>query len=139
MANVFGATSTTEDVLKGVDLHYVPILVTGVSAGLGVESARSLAAHGAHVVGTARDLSKAETATAQVLGDASQHGGSFELVELDVANLKSVRACADKLVSKGERFDIVIANAGVMATPFGDTVDGSRLSLAPITWATSSW
>ena len=58
MVNVFGATSTTEDVLSGVNLHGKRILVTGVSAGLGVETARSLAAHGAQVVGAARDLTQ---------------------------------------------------------------------------------
>ena len=124
MANKFGATTTTEDVLSGVDLHGKRILVTGVSAGLGVETARALAAHGAQVVGTARDLAKAETATSAVRKDAEAHGGSFELVELDLASLKSVRVCADKLVDKGDRFDVVIANAGVMATPFGHTSDG---------------
>jgi len=124
MAKVFGATSTTEEVLSGVTLHGKRILVTGVSAGLGVETARSLAAHGAHVTGAARDLAKAETATAQVRKDAAANGGSLELVALDLADLKSVRACADALVAKGEPLDVVIANAGVMATPFGHTADG---------------
>ena len=122
--SVFGATSTTEDVLAGINLRRKRILVTGVSAGLGIETARSLAAHGAHVVGAARDLAKAEAATAEVRKDAAKGGGSFELVELDLANLKSVRACADRLLEKGEPFDVVIANAGVMATPFGHTADG---------------
>ena len=94
------------------------------SAGLGVETARSLAAHGAQVVGAARDLNKAKAATEQVRNDAAANGGSFELVELDLANLKSVRACADRLLAKGEPLDVVIANAGVMATPFGHTADG---------------
>jgi NAD(P)-dependent dehydrogenase (short-subunit alcohol dehydrogenase family) len=120
----FGATSTTEDVLSGVNLKGKRILVTGVSAGIGVETARSLAAHGAQVVGAARDLNKAKTATEQVRTDAAANGGSLELVELDLANLKSVRACADRLLAKGEPFDVVIANAGVMATPFGHTADG---------------
>jgi len=124
MTNVFGATSTTDEVLSGVNLQGKRILVTGVSAGLGVETARSLAAHGAHVVGAARDLSKAEAATALVRKDAAKNGGRFEVVELDLANLKSVRACADQLVAKGDPFDVIIANAGVMATPFGHTVDG---------------
>jgi NAD(P)-dependent dehydrogenase (short-subunit alcohol dehydrogenase family) len=120
---MFGATSTTEDVLSGVNLRGKRILVTGVSAGIGVETARSLAAHGAQVVGAVRDLAKAETATAQVRKDAAQ-GGGFELIALDLANLKSVRASADALLAAGKPFDVVIANAGVMATPFGHTADG---------------
>ena len=122
--NVFGATSTTEDVLSGINLRGRRILVTGVSAGLGVETARALAAHGALVVGTARDLAKAKAATAQVQKEAAAHGGGFELVALDLANLKSVRACADRLLAKGQPLDVVIANAGVMATPFSHTADG---------------
>src|SRR5271163_4482359 len=109
MVEVFGATSTTEDVLSGVNLRNKRILVTGVSAGLGVETARSLVAHGAHVVGAARDLTKAEAATAAVRKDAAAGGGSFELVALDLASLESVRGCADELLAKGESFDVVIA------------------------------
>ena len=124
MANIFGATSTTEDVLTGVNLGGKRILVTGVSAGIGVETARSLAAHGAQVAGAARDLAKAEAATADVRKDAAAGNGSFELIELDLANLKSVRAAADALLAAGKPFDVVIANAGVMATPFGHTADG---------------
>jgi 3-oxoacyl-ACP reductase-like protein len=122
--NIFGATSTTEDVLSGIDLQGRRILVTGVSAGLGVETARSLAAHGAQVIGAARDLAKAEKATAEVRKDATAGGGSFELVDLDLASLKSVGACADGLLAKGESLDVIIANAGVMATPLGYTADG---------------
>jgi NAD(P)-dependent dehydrogenase (short-subunit alcohol dehydrogenase family) len=122
--DAFGATSTTEDVLSGVRLHGKRILVTGVSAGLGVETARALAAHGAQVLGAARDLGKAKAATVQVRQDADANGGGFELVALDLASLKSVRACADALLAKGEPFDVIIANAGVMATPFGHTADG---------------
>ncbi len=124
MADVFGAASTTEDVLSGADLRSKRIMITGVSAGLGVETARSLVAHGAQVVGAARDLTKAKAATEQVRKDATANGGSFELVELDLASLKSVRACADALLTKGDSFDVIIANAGVMATPFGHTTDG---------------
>ncbi len=123
MAGPFGATSTTDEVLEGVDLSGKRILVTGVSAGLGVETARTLAAHGAEVVGAARDLGKARAATAQVRADAAK-GGGLELVELDLASLKSVRACADALNAAGKPFDLVIANAGVMASPKGKTADG---------------
>src|SRR5258705_6453817 len=119
----FGATSTTDDVLSGVNLRGKRILVTGVSAGLGVETARALAAHGAHVVGAARDLSKAQAATEQVRAQAAS-GGSLHLVLLDLASLDSVRRCADGLLAAGKPFDVIIANAGVMACPKGTTVDG---------------
>src|SRR5580658_8914277 len=98
MTNALGATSTTDEVLAGIDLHGKRIFVTGVSAGIGAETARALAAHGAQVVGAARDLVKAEAATAQVRNDAAAKGGSFELIPLDLASLKSVRACADQLL-----------------------------------------
>jgi NAD(P)-dependent dehydrogenase (short-subunit alcohol dehydrogenase family) len=123
MAKTFGATSTTDEVLEGVSLRGKRVLVTGVSAGLGVETARALAAHGAEVVGAARDLAKAKAATAPVRADAA-NGGGLELVELDLASLASARACADALIADGGRFDLVIANAGVMACPFGKTADG---------------
>jgi NAD(P)-dependent dehydrogenase (short-subunit alcohol dehydrogenase family) len=126
---VFGPTSTAEDVLAGIDLQGKRILVTGVSAGIGVETARSLAAHGAQVVGAARDLKKAHAVTEQARKDAVANGGNFELVELDLANLKSVRDCADHLLERAEPFDVVIANAGVMATPFGRTADGFETQL----------
>lgn len=123
MTGPFGATSTTDDVLQGVDLSGKRILVTGVSAGLGVETARALAAHGAHVVGAARDLAKAQAATEVVRAQAA-NGGGLELVALDLASLASVRACADALLADGKPFDVIICNAGVMATPKGMTSDG---------------
>jgi NAD(P)-dependent dehydrogenase (short-subunit alcohol dehydrogenase family) len=113
--STLGATSTTDDVLGTMNLRGKRVLVTGVSAGLGVETARSLASRGADVVGTARDLAKARQAT---------NGITLELRELDLASLASVRACADALVKDGRKFDVVIANAGVMAAPFGKTADG---------------
>ncbi|HUO97807.1 MAG TPA: SDR family NAD(P)-dependent oxidoreductase [Rhizomicrobium sp.] len=119
----FGAESTTDEVLDGVNLSGKRALVTGVSAGLGVETARTLAAHGATVIGAARDLNKARRA-AEVVGKDATNGGSLELVELDLASLDSVRDCADALNAAGTPFDLVVANAGVMAPPFGKTKDG---------------
>jgi NAD(P)-dependent dehydrogenase (short-subunit alcohol dehydrogenase family) len=127
MAAKFAATSTTEDVLEGVDLKGKRILVTGVSAGLGVETARALVAHSADVVGAARDLEKAQRATSEVSKAAAETGASFKLVELDLASLKSVRTAAEKLLSDGHLFDVIIANAGVMATPFRKTEDGFEM------------
>jgi NAD(P)-dependent dehydrogenase (short-subunit alcohol dehydrogenase family) len=104
MAKMFGATSTTKEVLSGIDLRGKRILVTGVSASLGVETARALAAHGALVVGAARDLTKAETATVQVRNDAVAGGGSLEIIALDLADLKK-RACLRRCTSgSGQNF-----------------------------------
>src|ERR1700679_2030467 len=123
MTQVLGATSTTDDVLSGTDLHGKRVLVTGVSAGIGVETARALASHGAEVVGAARDLSKAQKATQQVRAGAAL-GGSLSVIQLDLASLESVRRCADGLLAAGKPFDLIIANAGVMACPKGTTADG---------------
>ena len=118
MAKTFGKESTADEVLEGINLSGKRVLVTGVSAGLGVETARSLAAHGANVVGTARDLNKARIALEKA-GDPS-----VELVEADLASLSSVRKAADGLVAGGKKLDAIIANAGVMACPQGKTQDG---------------
>jgi NAD(P)-dependent dehydrogenase (short-subunit alcohol dehydrogenase family) len=123
MSEKFGAKSTTEDVLRGVDLRGKRVLVTGTSAGLGVETARALVARGAQVVGTARDLAKGERATAPVRA-AAKDGGAFSQVALDLASLASARAAADELLAAGRPFDVIIANAGVMACPQGKTADG---------------
>ena len=88
-----------------------------------METARALAAHGAQVVGAVRDLDKARGAT-QVVRDQAKNGGGLELVQLDLASLASVRACADALNADGRPFDLIIANAGVMACPKGITADG---------------
>jgi NAD(P)-dependent dehydrogenase (short-subunit alcohol dehydrogenase family) len=114
----FGAQSTADEVLSRVDLAGRRVLVTGVSAGLGVETARAAAAHGARVVGTARDLKKAGQALAE------HRDLNIEVVECDLASLRSIRACTTALADRSARFDVLIANAGVMNCPFGQTEDG---------------
>lgn len=125
MSNKFSATTTTEDVLRGVDLSGRRYLVTGVSAGLGVETARALAAHGAEVVGAVRNIDKARAATAGFPEFTDRPHLSF--VELDLADLANVRQCADALLAKGDKFDAIIANAAIMAPPLGWTKDGFEL------------
>ena len=120
---IFGATSTTDDVLEGVNLKGKRVLVTGVSAGLGVETARAL------VVARRRSRRRRARSDQGQSGDrgrarSGQNGGGLELVELDLASLDSVRVCANALVDAGKPFDLVIANAGVMACPYGKTADG---------------
>ena len=121
MARNFGFESTTDEVLEGIDLSGKRALVTGVSAGLGVETARALIAHGAEVVGTARDLNKARRALSQAMKESAS---KVDLLEVDLASLESVRDGANELLKRGKSFDAIIANAGVMACPKGKTADG---------------
>ena len=125
----FGAISTADDVLAGVNLEGRRILITGVSAGIGIETARALVARGATVVGTARDLKKAQVATAQVRA-LHRPGANLELIELDLASLASVHACADSLLAAHQPLDGIIANAGLMAGPLTKTVDGFEAQFA---------
>jgi NAD(P)-dependent dehydrogenase (short-subunit alcohol dehydrogenase family) len=106
-----------------VDLAGQRILITGTSAGLGVETARALAAHGASLVCAARDLEKARRALAPAFEDAAA-GATIDLLQLDLASLASVRHAADQLVADQRPLSVVIANAGVMACPEGKTADG---------------
>jgi NAD(P)-dependent dehydrogenase (short-subunit alcohol dehydrogenase family) len=116
----FGADTTTDEVLEGVDLTGTTALVTGGSGGLGAETVRALSAHGATVVATARDTAKAERAL-EALGVPRD---STIVQELDLASLESVRAAADAVADRVEGLNILIANAGVMACPQGLTSDG---------------
>ncbi|KAL6228747.1 hypothetical protein BDW75DRAFT_250731 [Aspergillus navahoensis] len=95
------------------------ILVTGASAGIGVETAKALYTTGATLFLTARNLEKAK----QALGDLAQ-SPRVHLLELNLKSLASVRACASRLLSMTRTLNVYIANAGVMATPEGRTKDG---------------
>jgi NAD(P)-dependent dehydrogenase (short-subunit alcohol dehydrogenase family) len=123
VAKAFGAETTADEVLEGINLSGKRVLVTGVSAGLGVETARSLVAHGATVTGTARDLAKARHALGQVFPQSASNP-PVDLVEMDLASLSSVRKAAGELLARAKPFDVIIANAGVMACPQGKTQDG---------------
>lgn len=123
----FGSESTTDEVLDGVDLSGRWVLVTGASAGLGQETARAVAAHGANVILGVRDLDKGERAAAPVRDAAGHTGAAVVLREVDLASLASVRAFTDGVRDDHARLDVIIANAGVMATPEARTADGFEL------------
>lgn len=98
------------------------MVITGVSAGLGLQTARTVAARGARVIGIVRDLDKAR----RNLDEAGAIG--VELHEADLASLVSVRGCADALLAAiPDDIDVLIANAGIMACPQGTTADGFEL------------
>ena len=111
-----GSTSPADDVLDQRNLAGKRVLVTGVSSGVGVETARVLAAHGASVVGTAHNLAKGAAAL-----DLFGCKGNAKFVALDLSSFASVSACADLLLADAQPFDAIIANAGVMAVQFALT------------------
>ncbi|MFN8025787.1 MAG: SDR family NAD(P)-dependent oxidoreductase [Acidimicrobiia bacterium] len=118
----FDATTTTDEVLAGQDLTGQVIVVTGASGGLGLETARALAAHGAEVVAAVRDQAKGRAACETI-------GNGAGLVALDLTSLASVRAAADDIRSRWSRVDVLVNNAGVMATPEERTAEGFDLQL----------
>ncbi|MGW4885055.1 SDR family NAD(P)-dependent oxidoreductase [Streptomyces murinus] len=105
----FGATSTADEVLEGIDLGGKLALVTGGYSGIGLETTRALVKAGARVVVPARRPETAEQALAGLPG--------VEVDELDLGDLESVRRFAERFLASGRGLDIVIDSAGIMACP----------------------
>jgi NAD(P)-dependent dehydrogenase (short-subunit alcohol dehydrogenase family) len=121
----FGRDTTTTEVLEGIDLNGQRALVTGGSGGLGAETARALAAKGARVVITARDVAKGEEVARGIRAATGNDG--IEVEELELGSLASVRAFAERFLARHDALQILVNNAGVMACPFGKTADGFEL------------
>ena len=100
-------------------------IVTGANSGLGYENSRALAAKGAHVIMTARDLEKGEAAMVQIL--AQSPDGSVELRQLDLADLESIESFANSVRKDFDGLNLLINNAGVMAIPEAKTADGFEM------------
>ncbi len=104
------------------DLSGKVAVVTGANGGLGLASAKALAGKGAHVVMAARDQDKAARARDEIF--SAHPSASLEIVELDLGSLSSVEAAANQIAAGHDRIDILMCNAGVMATPQATTEDG---------------
>ena len=100
-------------------------LITGASSGLGLETARALVRRGATVVLGCRSRQRSEQARTSLLADAA--GGAIDLLDLDLADLASVRAAARELADRYGRLDLLINNAGVMGLPRSLTSDGFEM------------
>ena len=121
----FGFESTTTEVLEGVDLHGRLAVVTGASTGIGLETARALAAVGAQVVLAARDEAKTVAAAARIR--ESVPDAVLEVRLLDLTSLDSVRGFAAGFLDAHDELHLLVNNAGVMYTPFGRTAEGFEL------------
>ena len=117
----FGFSSTADDVLAGKDLSGRTVLVTGGYSGLCQETARAMAAKGAHVILSGRDATKLSAAADEI---AEQTGAKIDTLVADLASLASIRAAGKEARDRFSHIDILINNAGVMAAPLGRTEDG---------------
>jgi NAD(P)-dependent dehydrogenase (short-subunit alcohol dehydrogenase family) len=121
----FGETSTADEVLEGHDLSGKLVFITGGASGLGQETARAMAAKGAHVVLAARDQAKLDEAANTIRTDTGSD--KVETILVDLTSLESVRACGAEAINRFDRIDLLINNAGVMACPQMQTADGFEM------------
>lgn len=124
----FGADTTTDEVLQGIDLKGKQALVTGGSTGLGKETARALASKGAAVTIAARDPAKGEAAAAEIRASTGNQNIDVAQVELSVPD--SVRAFAKKWLAEHGPLNLLVNNAGVMACPLTRTTEGWEMQFA---------
>src|ERR1700722_14751723 len=118
----FGARSTADKVLAGIDLTGKRMVVTGCNSGIGFETMNALAANGAHVIGLARSLRDAESACAKA-------GPSCTPVACDLADLDSVAAAGGTIRALQVPLDAVVANAAVANLPTLQTRYGVEMQL----------
>lgn len=122
--NELGPRTRAQEALRGVSLAGKRAVVTGANAGLGVETARVLALAGADVVMTSRSVAAGEKAATQLRAHLPPGAGTLRVMELDLADLRSVRAFAVELLDGGVPLHLLVNNAGIMATPLGFTAQG---------------
>ena len=101
------------------------IIVTGGNSGIGYEAAKQFARKGAHVVLACRDMEKAHAAIAAITGE--HRGAALEAMQLDLANLASIRNFGSAFLAQPGALHVLCNNAGVMALPFRKTADGFEM------------
>ena len=118
----FDGSSTALQILQGRDLSGRFVLITGANCGIGFETARSLALHGATVVMACRNMDSAREKRSEILKERPE--ATIEILHLDLTSLKSVKEMADIYLDKGWPLHILILNAGVFGLGFSVTDDG---------------
>lgn len=125
-ATGYGSASTAEQVAANYDGKGKTIVITGASSGLGAEAARVLAGRGAEVIMAVRDVDKAKRVADGI--KARQADAKLVLMELDLADLTSVRKFAADFKATGKPLHVLMCNAGIMACPFTLSKDGHEVS-----------
>jgi len=122
---MYGADTTTDEVLEGVDLSGRHFMVTGASSGLGEESARALSSAGATVTMLGRNPEKLDAAVERI--KAKTPSADVQTGIVDLADISSIRSYAEGFLQTEMTIDVLINNAGVMACPFMKTSDGFEM------------
>ncbi|XP_069758191.1 WW domain-containing oxidoreductase isoform X6 [Narcine bancroftii] len=118
----YDGSSAAMEILQGRDLSGKVIIVTGANSGIGFETARSLALHGAHVVLACRNGVRATEATQKILEE--WHKAKVEAMILDLSSLRSVQQFAEAFKARNLPLHVLICNAAVFGHPWQLTVDG---------------
>ncbi|GAB5487941.1 MAG: SDR family NAD(P)-dependent oxidoreductase [Parasphingorhabdus sp.] len=121
----FGAETTTDQVLDGIDLGGKQVVITGGASGIGKETARAMAAKGANIIIPARNLEKGEAAAMEI--KAASGNENVDVMDMDLGSMESIRTFADAFHANHDQIDLLINNAGVMACPFAKTTDGLEM------------
>lgn len=127
-ASGFSARSTAEEVTHGLDGTGLTAIVTGASSGIGIETARVLALRGVHVVMSVRNINSGKKVKDEILKEIPN--AKIDVMELDLSSLASVKKFADDYISSALPLNLLINNAGVMATPFLLSKDQIELQFA---------
>ncbi|XP_058011150.1 WW domain-containing oxidoreductase isoform X4 [Ahaetulla prasina] len=122
MKQKYDGNTTAMEVLEGRDLSGKVIIITGANAGIGFETAKSFALHGAHVILACRNTSRADEAVRQILKE--WHKAKVEAIALDLASLQSVWEFAETFKSKNLGLHVLVCNAAVFGLPWQLTEDG---------------
>ena len=121
----FGWSSTTDEVLAGKDLSGRTVFITGANSGLGQETARAMASRGAHVILAGRDQAKLDETAAAIRATVPK--AQLDTITIDLTSLENIRAATSRARQRFQKIDLLINNAGVMATPFLHTHDGFEM------------
>ncbi|GLT35925.1 hypothetical protein SLA2020_103370 [Shorea laevis] len=124
----FSASSTAEEVTQGTDGTGLTAIVTGASSGIGTETARVLALRGVHVVMGVRNMAAGREVKEAIVKEIPT--AKVDAMELNLSSMASVRKFAEEFKSSGLPLNLLINNAGIMATPFLLSEDGIELQFA---------